>query len=298
MTLQVHVLPRLRRVPPVTLAYLAALTAVGVVLSLIGERWQDVVVAATSTNLHNLSQMHLSVLASSAFVINEGPVWFTCVGVGLTLAVAELAWGGRRMLTTFVLGHLGATTVVAVGLWVGISSGWLPPIWERASDVGVSYGVFAVLTGLTFSLPRGWRIPWAAVWVTLALQAVLIDRSFTSVGHLTAGLVGLSVAWWAMHRSAAEPTSKITGWLPLTLLTGAALFGLCIVGWGSGGWWSAPVMAMVVVLASVMRPVQSGLLHLSCDPRPRDASPTEQAASAVDAVPDPTDRPFLASRRQ
>jgi len=298
MTLPAQALPRWGRMAPVTLLYLAALGAVGVVLSSMGTRWHSVVVAAASTNVHNLSKLHLSTLASSAFVINEGPVWFTCLGVGCTLAVAELVWGGRRMVSTFVTGHVGATLLVAAGLWVGIGSGWFPMSWGRASDVGVSYGVFAVLTALSFALPRGWRLPWSVVWLTLALQAVLIERSFTSVGHCIAGVVGLAMGWWGLHRIPGRPRATITRPLPLLLLGGASLFGLCIIGWDAPGWWSAPVVAAVAALACAIRPVQGSLPHLSCGPRLPDASPAAPAASADDAAPAPTRRPALASRRR
>ncbi len=87
---------------------------------------------------HNLGEWHFATLATSAFVIAEGPVWFTCLGLGCTLPVAELARGDRRVLTTFPCGHLGATAAVAVGLWVGTSSGILPVSRRTASDFGVS----------------------------------------------------------------------------------------------------------------------------------------------------------------
>lgn len=295
MTLPVH---QLGRRAPATLVYLTALGAVGLILACSGARWQAAVVAAASTNLHNLGTLHLSTLASSALVIDEGPVWFTCLGVGCTLAVAELAWGARRMVTTFLVGHVGATLLVAGGLWVGITSGWLPLSWERASDVGVSYGVFAVLTALSFSLPRGWRLPWALVWLTLAVQGLLIERSFTSVGHCLAGVVGIGVGWWLLKRGTAKPAVHIMRPVRLLLLAGAALFGLCIIGWDSPGWWSAPVVAAVVMLACKSRPVHNSVLHLSCAPRRWDASPAGPAASVVDAVPVPTRRPAPASRRQ
>ncbi len=281
--------PILRRLP-LTLTYLAALTIVGTLFSSVGSHWQAIIVAKASTNLHNLGQWHLSTLATSAFVIDEGPVWFTCLGVGCTLAVAELAWGGRRVLTTFLCGHLGATAAVAVGLWVGISSGILPVSWETASDVGVSYGVVAVLSGLAFSLPRGWRLPWAAVWIALAAQSVLSERSFTSVGHCIAVVLGLGVAGWAVRRRGAVPTPLTRSPLTIGLLVGATGFGLCIVGWGSPGWWSAPLVAAVVLAATKVRPTQTGLLPLSCGPRPPDGSPTAPAATAAVAAPAPTRR--------
>ncbi len=289
-----YALPKLGRRTPLTTIYLAALAVVGSLLGSLGTHWQAVVVAKASTNLHNLGQWHFSTLATSAFVIDEGPVWFTCLGVGCTLAVAELAWGGRRMFTTFVLGHLGATAVVAGGLWVGIRSGWLPVTWELASDVGVSYGVVAVLSGLAFSVPRGWRLAWSAVWIALAAQSVLSERSFTSVGHCVAILLGLAVAWLALRHRGGESAATFRSPLALALLVGAALFGLCIVGWGESGWWSAPVVAVVVVLAVKVRPLPAGLLHVSCGPRPLEASPTSPAASADAAAPGPTRPPVPA----
>ena len=254
-----YAVPRFGRRTPLTWTYLAALTVVGALLSVLGSHWQMVIVAKASTNLANLGRGDLSTLATSAFIINEGPVWFTCIGVGCTLAVAELAWGGRRMLTTFVLGHLGATAAVAVGLWVGISNGWLPVTWEFASDVGVSYGVVAVLSGLAFSLPRGWRLPWATVWVALAAQAIVGARSFTSVGHGVAVLLGLGGAWLAVRHRDGEPSAQLRTPLAITLLVGAGLFGLCIVGWAVPGWWSTPIVAALAVLAAKISPVQRGI---------------------------------------
>jgi len=61
---------------------------------------------------------------------------------------------------------------------------------------------------------------------------------------------------WPAHRarhralSAALPISAPV----VALLAGATGFGLCIVGRGSPGWWSAPVVAAVVLLATKVRP--------------------------------------------
>jgi len=61
---------------------------------------------------------------------------------------------------------------------------------------------------------------------------------------------------WPAHRahhralSAALPISAPV----VALLVGTAGFGLWIVGRGSPGWWSAPVVAAVVLLATKVRP--------------------------------------------
>ncbi|MEO9222374.1 MAG: hypothetical protein ABI251_11490, partial [Mycobacteriaceae bacterium] len=69
--------PRFGRRTPLTWSYVAALTVVGALLSSLGSHWQMVIVANASTNLDNLGHWDLSTLATSAFIINEGPVWFT-----------------------------------------------------------------------------------------------------------------------------------------------------------------------------------------------------------------------------
>ncbi|WP_127784512.1 rhomboid-like protein [Rhodococcus sp. X156] len=291
-------LPRIGRSVPVTLSYLGALGTVGLALSTVGTHWKDAVISAASTNVHNLSQWRLSTLVSSAFVIAEGPVWFTCLGVGATLALAERAWGGWRMLSTFVAGHLLATSLVAVGLWFGISSGWFPVSWSQATDVGVSYGVFAVLTALTFAVPRGWRLTWAAVWLVLAVQAVLSAPTFTAVGHLVAGVVGLVLAALVHRRHPLTPRRPMTTRGSLALLAWASLFGLCIVGWATPGWWSAPVLAAVVVLATRIRPVGRADLPVSCAPARSGASPAAPSASVVVAAPVPTGRRALVPPRR
>ena len=73
-----------------------------------------------STNLHNLKHGRLDTLFGSAFVTDGGLIFASLPGLVCLLAVAELVLRGRRVVLAFLLGHVGATLIVAVGLAVAI----------------------------------------------------------------------------------------------------------------------------------------------------------------------------------
>ncbi|BBB41640.1 putative transmembrane protein [Mycobacteroides abscessus subsp. bolletii] len=175
----------------VTIGYAAALVAVAVVLVIEGPRMQDRVVAHASTNLHNLHQGHLGTLIGSAFVTDAGPIYLWLPGLMSILALAELQWRSGRLALTFVLGHIGATLIVGLGLAFAVWLHWAPVSIARASDVGMSYGTAAVLGALTFSIPPRWRTSWVWGWITIGLVAIVCNQTFTEVGHLTALLLGM-----------------------------------------------------------------------------------------------------------
>src|ERR1700694_1276541 len=129
----------------VTVGYAAIVTCVTVALVILGPRIHDRVVRHASTNLHNLSHGHFGTLLDSAFVMDDGPIYVWLPGLLCVLALAELMWRSRRLVVAFALGHIGATPVVALGLTAAIELDWLPTSVSRATDVGMSYGVMAVL---------------------------------------------------------------------------------------------------------------------------------------------------------
>jgi hypothetical protein len=79
-------------------------------------------------------------------------------------------------------------------LTAGIARDRVPLTAASATDVGVSYGLVAVL-GLLSARP-GWRRrrTYSAILGTGLLAMLLVSRSFTDLGHLVAWLVGLTVA--------------------------------------------------------------------------------------------------------
>jgi len=153
------ILSRMARVR-ITLSYAAALVAVSTALVVLGPRVQHQVILHVSTNLHNLARGKIGTLFGSAFVIDAAPMYIWLPGLVCLLALAELHWRSGRLTVAFLLGHVGATLVVAAGLVAAIEFGWLPLSISRASDVGVSYGAVAVLGALTTAIPRRWRPAW------------------------------------------------------------------------------------------------------------------------------------------
>jgi len=94
----------------------------------------------------------------------------------------------------FVVGHIGATLVVAAALAAAVEFGWLPWAITRASDVGMSYGALAVLGAMTAVIPRRWRAPWVGWWVAAGIAAAVIGGDFTDAGHTVAVILGVLVS--------------------------------------------------------------------------------------------------------
>lgn len=191
----------------VTLVYAVALFAVSTTLAALGPRARDVAVTRMSTNLHNLAHGHLSTLVGSAFV-EGGPVYAWLPFLVCLLALGELIWRGKGLVIAFMVGHIGATLVVAVGLIVAIHAGWVPISVARASDVGVSYGAVCVIGALTASIPANARPVWIGWWLGLTTTAAwAAEFDFTAVGHVVALLLGIGVSlrlpamarWSAVH---------------------------------------------------------------------------------------------------
>jgi hypothetical protein len=216
-----------RRIP-LTIAYCAALIIVGILFAENSAGFQNTVIDATSTNLHNLLHGHLATLFTSAFVTAD-PVWTTLPVLGCALALVELRFGSRRMLGTFLAGHVGATLIVAVGLIVAVAAGWMSHDVMLAEDVGVSYGGMALIGALVVVLPHRWRRGWAAGWIVLAAAGIALGRTFTNVGHFVSVLIGLSVGLYmlrsraTMRGTAQEGLSRLDrGLLAVTCALGLA----------------------------------------------------------------------------
>jgi hypothetical protein len=208
----------------VTVVYAATLLLIATMLLALGHHVHDRVVGQLSTNLHNLGQGHLGTLLGSAFVTSDGPIWVMLPGLVCLLAVAELLWCSRRLIQAFVLGHIGATVVVAVGLAAAIKFGWLPTSLAGATDVGLSYGAVAVLGTLTAAIPPRFRPAWIGWWLTVALVVVASGADFTAAGHTVALVLGMLLS--TRFRSATRWTVA-----RLALLAGGAGFGfLMLVG--------------------------------------------------------------------
>ena len=209
----------------VTLLYAVALIAVAEVLMALGPQAQSQVVRQVSTNLHNLSEGRIETLIGSAFVSADGPMYLWLPGFMAMLALGELLWQGRRMVAAFVIGHLGATLIVAAGLAAALAGGLLSRSVVDSVDVGMSYGAVGVLGTFTAALPARWRPAWAGWWIAVAGgSAALSGGDFTNAGHAVALILGMVVG----HRL-GRPAAWTTGrwWL----LGVAGAFGYLVVGY-------------------------------------------------------------------
>lgn len=137
-------LVRAIRVAPLTVGYLAVLSATTVLISsnaVNGER----LLLAFSTNLHELASVPARVLLGSAFWTTgwvELAIWFALFAA--VVAPVERALGWRRVLAVLAVGHIGATLLVAAGLAVALHLGVVAPTVVDAEDVGASYAFLAI----------------------------------------------------------------------------------------------------------------------------------------------------------
>jgi hypothetical protein len=211
-----------------TVGYVAALLVVSSVALLVGPHAHDVLVQHASTNLHNLSHGHLATLLDSAFVVDAGPIYFWLPYLTCLLVLAELHLHTIRLLMAFLVGHIGATLVVAAVLAGAVEVGWMPLSITRAPDVGMSYGALAVLGALTATIPRRWRPAWVGWWIAAGITAAVVDADFTNVGHSVAVILGVLVS---------ARFNQPVRWTPvrLLMLVNSTGFGFLVL---AHHWWS------------------------------------------------------------
>ncbi|BDB42810.1 hypothetical protein IWGMT90018_32560 [Mycobacterium kiyosense] len=173
-----------------TVAYMATLFGVSITMLMLSPQAHDRLIRHASTNLHNLSHGRLHTLLGSAFVVEAGPLWFWMPFLTCLLVLAELHLRTVRLIVAFLVGHIGATLVVAAALALAVKMGWMPWTITRASDVGMSYGALAALGALTATIPRPWRPAWIAWWISLSVTAAVVGGDFTNAGHAVAVLLG------------------------------------------------------------------------------------------------------------
>ncbi|MFQ6398682.1 rhomboid-like protein [Nocardia sp. KC 131] len=212
---------------PATAGYLAALIVVTTIFSVLSDAARSRMVLHASTNLHNLLNGHIGTLFSSALVIGDvSAAWVIIPLLGCMLALAELRFGAMHLVHVFLAGHIGASLLVAGGLWVAIDVGWVPASIRWAEDVGVSYGAMALIGALVVAVPHRWRLAWSTAWFMIAAEGVLIEQTFTSVGHLVSCCIGTAVGF-GMIRANAASTRSLTriesGLLAVSVLLAAIM---------------------------------------------------------------------------
>jgi len=182
---------------PATFCYLAVLCATTGVLAWMGHKSGSGVVLYASSNLRRLTSDPSEALFSSAFWLASGFRELAMWGLlfPLVLAPVERRLGTRRTISTFAIGHMGATlivqAIVGTAIWLRLAASR----WENAPDVGASYG-FITVAGVLFALvPKRWRAVYAMALVGwIVLISHVTDPDFTTFGHGIALVIGLLAA--------------------------------------------------------------------------------------------------------
>jgi hypothetical protein len=160
-----------------------------------------------STNVQNMQHHPVRVLFLSAFWLDNArdvPVLLLFVAIS---APVEHWLGSLRWLSVFIAGHVGATLFTFFVLYARTDDGRTHPHLQRAVDVGISYGLYAIAAVLLYHLPRRWRLPYAAALVISFTIATYFSATFTDIGHLAA--IGIGFACYPLTRR-TEPRVALT----------------------------------------------------------------------------------------
>ncbi|MEU9120897.1 rhomboid-like protein [Streptomyces sp. NPDC048506] len=193
---------RYPRHSPATAAYLVVLAVDTVVVKrLLPEATAGRILHEISTNLDNLPRRPFTSLFGSLLVVDHG-TWLDyllVIGLGLAvcLALLERRIGTRRALAVVLLGHVGATLITSVIVAEATHVGTYPLAIRHALDYGVSYASSAAVAAITPLLPRlarPWWVVGAVVYPLTAADWYGRLPDFTTIGHVSAALIGLTAA--------------------------------------------------------------------------------------------------------
>jgi hypothetical protein len=186
--------PSWRRTP-FTCVYLALLAVTTVLLSLLNSGDHDAVLQLSSTDVRHLAVHPVFALISSALWV-DGIVDYLIAAVilGALSTILELRIGTRWVIAIFASGHVIATLATEGAVAVGVHAGWLPTNALSRLDVGISYGLAAILAAAAGLLPgRAKALGVLAAWAYLGWPLVAA-QDMTSWGHVIA--LGIGVCWW------------------------------------------------------------------------------------------------------
>jgi hypothetical protein len=150
-------------------------------------------ILSASTNVTNMRHDPVQVLISSAFWPDSTAVpWQMVIEFLIVMVAAERWLGTRRLVAVFAAGHIGATLLTFAGIVYGLDQGLLPVEVAKASDVGTSYGLYAVAALLVFRFPPRWRLLSASALTTYLVFSAWNEPTFTAFGHLAAITIGFA----------------------------------------------------------------------------------------------------------
>lgn len=177
------------------IVYALVVAVVSIALALQPSATARALVRASSTNLANMREEPLTVLALSLVVVS--PLYYLILLVPVVIAYgAAQRWLGRlAVVITVVLGHVGATLCVTTAETVALQERWVPETIVNKSDVGVSYGLAAALGLLLTRVPTRYRLVYGLASLAVVVGLILFRSPFSAIGHGLAWLIGVALAW-------------------------------------------------------------------------------------------------------
>ncbi|BCJ30974.1 rhomboid-like protein [Actinocatenispora sera] len=182
------------RETPVTVGYLLALLAGVILLRALSADDATRLLAASSTNVVELTSHPVRALIGSAVWLPDGAWLPYAVGFAVTLAPLERRLGGLRALALVGGGHVGVSLATEAGVAVAVHTGAMPAAALSRLDVGASYLLLTALGAVLGLLPRTLRWPILGLAAAAAGGALAVAADLTSLGHLLCLFVG--VGFW------------------------------------------------------------------------------------------------------
>ena len=135
----------------------------------------------------------LRVLFRSAFFVTGWELAVWAVLFTLLMAPVERWIGSARTIAVFAVGHVGATLLTAVDIWLHIHLLRAPASLWTVTDTGASYGFAALAALLVYRLRGTSRLVLDLVLAALVVYGAIEGTGYTARGHALAILIGLAL---------------------------------------------------------------------------------------------------------
>jgi hypothetical protein len=194
-----------RRVPA-TVVYAALVLATTVAVRDLAPAWRERLLAASSTNVANLTRAPVRVLVASAFWLQGRPIVVWMGMLVVAMALTERWIGTRRTIAVLAGGHVGATVLTQAAVATAVAAGWMSRASLHMPDVGISYGLAALAGALALRFNGRVRVAHVALALGVILIFLIFDPGVGNVGHVVAFGLGLAIAAGFRHHDAAGAT--------------------------------------------------------------------------------------------
>lgn len=181
---------------PATFCYIAVFTCFTLVQKSAPPRLIDIMTTVDSTNLSQLRNHTLIVLATSAFwVADHGDgLALYIAGFATVVAWAERRYGTPRLIVIAASGHVFGSLLTEGLLRHAINHGLAPQRLVYATDVGVSYMLVAGLAGAVLAMRGRVRLTAAVILPGVLLTPMITSGTIWDFGHIPAATCGLVAA--------------------------------------------------------------------------------------------------------